>query len=608
MSRSPVRHPACWPILGAALVALCLGGCGSESRTPGPSLGSSALDEDSGLNGAQVLDEDVRGEDKRAILAGVLQLIGSAALNPGGANFTLATSSLNDYFLDTAAEKLTLPEPMRAYLKENAGQFPGDPSRIVQSNRFDVRWDAMFIEDCLLMRDMSAAILARGAEGASDLDRAKRLFEWVARQVQLVPPGSLADPGLTRPDGSPAQVPSRPSDVSVRGMATEIEGGWAERSWLFLALCRQAKLDAGYLALILPRTVLSGRSSGPIINDAGLAQTLRPESSLDISFACGVAINQQIYLFDAKLGTPIFAPDGSVATLAQATADPSILAALDLPGHPYPVKASGLASGKVRVLLEAPHCSLSPRMKLLQEELTGDRRMVLFRDPTEVAAVFSQAIGPQLDAVRLWNLPLQVEFSQFNDPSYNRAVIYPLRYFDAKLPMLNARLMQLRGELTQSIQEYVKFRFSEDTMMADGKTPIPTQVQTVLDGYSTYFLALAKLEQGESTADEARFLFSETLRILPEPGPNQPIHFMFRWGAQANIARLLAAAGKPDEAVRFATLPDPTGQEAGNYVFARDLLWKNPFPPQALLPVPPEAPKPKPSSAPRRTQATPPQA
>ena len=231
MSRSAVSHPASWSVVVAVLAVLLFcfaSGCGSSTPTPGPSLGSEALDDDNGLNGIQTLDEAVRGEDKRAILAGVLQLIGTAALNPGGANFTLATSSLNDYFLDTPAEKLALSKPMAAYLNENAGQFPGDPSRIVQTNRFDVRWDAMFIEDCLLMRDISTAILAHGTEGATELDRARRLFDWVCRQIQLVPAGSLADPGLSRPDGSPAQVPSRPSDVAVRGMATEIEGGWAE--------------------------------------------------------------------------------------------------------------------------------------------------------------------------------------------------------------------------------------------------------------------------------------------------------------------------------------------------------------------------------------------
>ena len=600
MSRSPLRH-SLRLFLGAVLGIGCLAGCGGgDSTPPAPTGGDAGLEAGNGPNAIQAAD--LRLEDKRAILASVIQLIGTAATNPGGSNFTQATASLNDYFLDTPPARMVLDEPMRAYLKENAGQFPVDPGGIIQSPRFDVRWDGLYLEDCLLMRDIATAVLARGSKGESDVERARRLFDWVVRQVQLVPAGSLAEPGLVQPDGSPAHMPARPHDVVMRGMATEIAGGWAERSWLFLALCRQVKLDAGYLALILPRSVLSQRVSGPIIDNAGLQRALRPSAMLDIPFACGVVIGGQVYLFDARLGTPIYTSAGTVATLEQAAADPAILEGLDLPGQPYPVHASGLASGKVRVLLDAPHCSLAPRMKLLQEELTGDRRMVLFRDPTELDAVFRSAIGPRLDGVRLWNLPLQVEYRQFNDPNYNRAVLFPLSYFNPKLPLLHARLTQLRGELPQALQEYVAFRFSEDTLMADGKTPIPTQVQEVLNGYATYFLALAKREQGEAAADDAMNLFRDCLRTLPEPGSGRPIHFMFRWGAQANLARMLAAAGKTDEALRYATLPDPTAQEDGNRLFAREILWASPFAPEAEIPTPPEPPSFRTPGRPRRTQ------
>jgi hypothetical protein len=552
---------------------------------------------------ADLASENLRIEDKKAIIAGVIQLIGTAATTPGGTNFTQATASLNDYFRYTPPALMAMSEPMRAYLAENAGQFPIPAAGVIDSKRFDVRWDGLYIEDCLLMRDIAAAVLARGAKGETDVDRARRLFDYVVRQVQLVPPGALADPSLTRPDGSPAHVPARPHDVVVRGMATDIEGGWAERSWLFLSLCRQARLDAAYLALILPRTVLSRGTQGPLVDRAGLQRVLRPANDLDISFACGVAIDGQVYLFDARLGTPIFAPDGSVATLEQAASDAAILAALDLPDEPYPIRASGLRSGRIRVLLDAPHCSLAPRMKLLQDDLTGDRRMVLFRDPTELSAVFHKAVGPRLDGVRLWSLPLQVEFSQFNDPSYNRFVLYPLRYFDPKLPLLNARLSQLRGELPQAIKEYVNFRLNPDAVMVDGKTLIPSPVQEVLTAYATYFLALAQQDLGESTTEDAQFLFRETLRLLPEPGPSRPIHFMFRWGAQANLARMLAGAGRPEEAVRYATLSDPTGQGEGNRLFARSLFWSNPFPPEADVPLPPEPPSFRtPGRSPRRAQ------
>ena len=53
-------------------------------------------------------------------------------------------------------------------------------------------------------------------------------------------PRSLAFGGLP-------QAFARPYDVLLRGMATEAQGVWAERAWLFIALCRQLDIDAGLI-------------------------------------------------------------------------------------------------------------------------------------------------------------------------------------------------------------------------------------------------------------------------------------------------------------------------------------------------------------------------
>ena len=76
------------------------------------------------------------------------------------------------------------------------------------------------------------------------------MFDWVVRQIQLVPPGSLGSLQLP-------QVPARPYDVLLRGMATEAEGVWAERAWLFMAVCRQIGIDPGLI------TYYQGTSARP---------------------------------------------------------------------------------------------------------------------------------------------------------------------------------------------------------------------------------------------------------------------------------------------------------------------------------------------------------
>ena len=123
--------------------------------------------------------------------------------------------------------------------------------------------DARHIEDCLLL----STVARRVAGDGDDLTRVRRVFDWLVRQVQLVPAGSLAMPG-----GSQAQA--RPYDVLMRGMATE-QGGWAERSWLFMSLCRQLGLDAGLVVYDPP----PGKKGEPEAEEEATAKAEGQEAS-----------------------------------------------------------------------------------------------------------------------------------------------------------------------------------------------------------------------------------------------------------------------------------------------------------------------------------------
>src|SRR5262249_8393602 len=106
--------------------------------------------------------------------------------------------------------------------------------------------DTRHIEDCMMYYKIANRIAGTG----DDLTRVRRLFDWMIRQAQLVPAAAF------RPGSRMGPPFARPYDVLVRGMATETEGtAWAERAWLFMALCRQLDIDAGLITYTKGNTV-----------------------------------------------------------------------------------------------------------------------------------------------------------------------------------------------------------------------------------------------------------------------------------------------------------------------------------------------------------------
>jgi hypothetical protein len=485
-----------------------------------------------------------------------MQMIKDAPEHPGGDSFTIATENLNQYFAGASPKEFLMDPDAREYLLKGV---PPQTVRDLENPQFTIR-DARHIEDCLLYHTIAARV---GGDG-DDLTRVRRVFDWMVRQVQLVPPQSLAPPGLS-------QAQARPYDVLLRGMATE-EGEWAERSWLFMALCRQLGVDVG---LILYNRPLRGfRVSGQEGNP--------PERYLD--WIAAALIDGKAYLFDARIGMPIPSADGKgVATFEEAATNPAILAALDIPAlAPYSTTQADLAASKIRIKMDSTYGYLSPRMRNLQKNLFGKNRMVLYRDPAEQAAAFAKAFGPRFEAALLWDLPRFVEQALFTSPQFVQASQFAITLFDAKLPLLPARMGQLRGAVDEAIEKYVSFRKPE--------TPeFPPQVQQALDLYATYFLGLAKLDKND--AKGAEFFFNETLRIFPQPGRNQPYFNMYRWGAETNLALLNDAQGNTALAIRYYNEPKPTKQYHGDLLRARDLVWKDPFVPDAAI-RPVQGPKP----------------
>ncbi len=236
--------------------------------------------------------------------------------------------------------------------------------------------DGWTLQEAIWLRDLS-----RWARGNSfdPLQQAKRLFDWTVRNVQLEPGRAAA--------GTPRVAFQRPWETLLLGRGTAVD-----RTWVFLLLARQQRLDAAALAVGDPKD---------------------PEKQEVLPGLVVVLHKGQLYLFDLGLGLPIPGPKGITrdargqldirpATLAEVIADDGLLRQLDGSLElPYPLKSSQLE--KVTILLEASPASLSQRMKLLESRLVGADELKITADPGAQARLFRKC-GHVAD-VRLWRVP-----------------------------------------------------------------------------------------------------------------------------------------------------------------------------------------------------------
>jgi tetratricopeptide (TPR) repeat protein len=584
-----LNRPIC---LGIGLLAFGVGLVGCDYSPP-PSLNTQGgspgrfappLSGPVASGGSAQSTAVLRKQDERAaILESAVTLIQRAALQPGGENFKLATEKLNYYFEGTSLPEYQLAPQSREYLRS---QLPPNYLKDLESRAWSLR-DARHLEDCMMYYKIATRVAGNG----DDLDRVRRVFDWVVRQIQLVPPGSLGSPRLP-------QAFARPYDILLRGMATEADGSWAERSWLFMALCRQLDIDTGLItytksSTLEPRLNLDSAGSEPEFE--GRLMGMRRMPKVPVVWICAALVGDKAYLFDARLGLEVPGPDGKgVATIDQALADPAILERMNLPGlSPYGTsRASLLASPtKLGILIDSSRGYFSPKMRMLQSQLAGKDRTILYCDGSDQRDHFAAAFGSRLGRVSLWSLPLEVDRGLFTDARFVESIQSSLFLFRGEFPLLYARVKQLRGEFDEAIEDYVRLRFAEKAPLVNNKRGvIPQEIQDGLDIYATYYLALAHLER--NNVEQAELMLRKLLEILPEAGPNLPFYNMFRWGANANLGRIYEAKKDLARAIAYDTQNDPTSQYVGNVLRARELVWQDPIARTAVTLPPPPTTKP----------------
>src|SRR5437660_3059531 len=275
----------------------------------------------------------------------------------------VAVQQLNLYIDGGPEEKPRSLSPEELELLKNKDQFGLDDGELAEVNRITFTpLDGHHLELCLLLHE---AVRSLRLEKLAPLDQAAAGFAWVTRQVQLRERSGDALP---------------PDFVLRRGFGTALE-----RAHVFLAVLQQLGIDGCMLAI-------PGKPGEP---------TLR-------YWLPGALIDKQIYLFDTRLGLPLPGPKGQgIATLAQLRAQPDILRQLTVDDRaPYDVSQDQARQAEIHVACVLS--ALAPRMRYLQERLSGTDKVLLSVDP--VALVQHFAVGVQSDpmkgvVVRVWNLP-----------------------------------------------------------------------------------------------------------------------------------------------------------------------------------------------------------
>ena len=128
-------------------------------------------------------------------------------------------------------------------------------SRISRTGNGTIRTDTRHIEDCMMYYGIANRVAGTGET-------------WIGSAASST--GSCGRSSWCRPArwvrASSVRPIARPYDVLLRGMATEAEGVWAERAWLFMAMCRQ--LGSIPACSPTPGVTRSSRSWRPSVSKA----------------------------------------------------------------------------------------------------------------------------------------------------------------------------------------------------------------------------------------------------------------------------------------------------------------------------------------------------
>ncbi len=235
-----------------------------------------------------------------------------------------------------------LTNEQKDWLRENLG-LSGEELSEVETNHY-TRLDNHHLFRCFLMRDAASTLEVKGVRGKAGavvrekpLDQAARAFAWVMREVRL-----------RQRDGEEAP----PAFVLRRGWGTALE-----RALVFLALLEQL----GDPDAPRPRTARFSAANSRQLRQPCVCGRAASWSATARRCICSIRY----------LGLPLPGPKGEgIATLSQVRQQPEVLAQLNV-GDKYRYPVTMEQARAAQALLVCPLSTLSPRMRYLQEQISG---------------------------------------------------------------------------------------------------------------------------------------------------------------------------------------------------------------------------------------------
>lgn len=249
----------------------------------------------------------------------------------------------------------------------------------------------------------------------NDLGLAYLLFDWTVRHIHPVRTNELEQgkfaPGTSRDAWNALQLN---------------EGDALERARVFIHLCRQQGLDA-------------------VVVKFGQDE--------DAPQVVGVAIGQELFLFDMAYALPISEKDGKgIQRLSHLVENPEDLQAMASKNYKYPATAEDLE--KVTLLIEAPSTSLTQATQLLEGVLSGDATMKVHVEPSSLKDRLSSFKG--VTDIQLWTAPFEAETAiakRLSDPVLGQLFQVERWIYDTMTPFATARTLQLMCKFSDESQQ-----------------------------------------------------------------------------------------------------------------------------------------------------------
>lgn len=420
---------------------------------------------------------------------------------------------LNQYLERRATAAPSLSEEQKGRLASLLGADGANEA----SKREFIPADAEYLKSTLLLRAIAKSQMTAGEP---DLALAIRLSDWLARELSVAPTGW--------------QASAPPMETLIRG-----SGDAYERLWILCGLFRQANLTGCVVGI-----------PDPANKDA------------IIPWLGGVILKDEVHLFDPRLATPILSSKGGVATLTELAANPGLAAAASKTTLNQAIPRESIK--EFSILLPLEPSMLAPRMKFLQDRLSGENRVNLTVDAEAWVETASQALAkvPKASGVRVWNYPTSVVNEMLRD---RRAVLASMNILWLTNPK-SARLAALRGQSNEAIESFVRMDLENLAPSAFypalASRSMPPELRRVVASRTRQdVLYFGGLAQGERPGPEARVSEQWFDRYLAAFGSSQyRPGDGFDWRGLTNKIATSASSSAPSPGKRLVDLEPSTAK------------------------------------------------